>query len=39
MPEKPARSFEDFIVNIAKDARPDGVEIIEKPQSRKKLVL
>jgi CRISPR-associated protein Csd2 len=33
IPEKPARSFEDYIVNIAKDACPDGVEIIEKPQS------
>lgn len=29
IPEKPARSFEDYVVKIAKDACPDGVEIIE----------
>lgn len=29
IPEKPARSFENYIVNIAKDACPNGVEIVE----------
>jgi CRISPR-associated protein Csd2 len=29
IPEKPARSFEYYTVNIAKDACPKGVEIIE----------
>ena len=30
IPEKPARSFKDYMVNIAEDDCPDGVEIIEK---------
>jgi CRISPR-associated protein Csd2 len=29
IPEKPARTFQDYVINIAKDACPDGVEIIE----------